>query len=171
MDKALIVYEENAENSCEQMIRMIEEAFSDRQIKADRICIKENSARNDYLTGLTESMADYICTLDMAGFQLDTLLNMPVYNIIEAKQLHIVINEEVLPVYANNQFALNLFLFVPDDAEKWRKKYQHIPYIESYERLETDERGRISKSPKNGEILETLIKRLICESQEQVKDE
>lgn len=158
MHKMIIVYEEATKNSYKVISKMLEKRFS-----LESLCIKDEGAGKEYFEKLLKYKTDYICTLDMAGFQLDTLLGVPAYDILTAKQIHIIINEDILPFYGENDFALNLFLYVPDDIEKWRKKYPHIPNMEAYERFEAAENGEIFNSKFNESILNLIIDRTIRE--------
>lgn len=160
MRKAIIIYEEAIENSYRVISGMLEKKFI-----LESLCIKDGGSKKEYSKKLLKCRADYICTLDMAGFQLDTLLGEPTYDILTAKQMHIIINEDILLLYGEHDFALNLFLYVPDNVEKWRGKYPHIPNIEAYKRFETDENGNILNSEMNESILNFIVERTIQEAE------
>ena len=160
MRKAIIVYEEAIENSAKVISGMLKKRFI-----LEGLCIKDGGSKKEYSEKLLKCKAGYICTLDMAGFQLDTLLGEPTYDILTAKQMHIIINEDILSLYGENDFALNLFLYIPDDVEKWRKRYPHIPNMESYKRFEADENGNILNSEINEAILNLIVDRTIQEAE------
>ena len=164
MRKTVIVYEEN--DKYERLLKLIDKNFTDRGFHTDILCIKEGGPGNEYASWLKKSEADFICTLDLAGFQLNTLLDTPMYNILKAKQMHVLINEDVFPLYAEKEFALNLFLFVPEDAEKWRLKYPHILNMEAYASLEIDEDGFVIDSEFNRNAINQLVDRLMWDSGE-----
>lgn len=158
MREMLIVYEEAIENNYKVISGMLEKRFI-----LEELCIKDGGSRKEYSEKLLKCKADYICTLDMAGFQLDTLLGAPTYDILTAKQMHIIINEDILPLYGENDFALNLYIYIPDDVKKWGKRYPHIPNMEAYKRFEADENGNILNSEINKTILEFIVNRTIEE--------
>lgn len=160
MRKMFIVYEEAVENSYKVISGMLGKRFT-----LEGLCIKDGGSRKEYSEKMLGCKADYICTLDMAGFQIDTLLGEPIYDILMAKQMHIIINEDILPLYGGNNFALNLFLYIPDDVEKWRNRYPHIPNMEAYKRFEVDENGNILNCEINEAILNLIADRTIQEAE------
>ena len=72
------------------------------------------------LAAIAASDADVIISIDMEGFQNKTLLENFQYNIMTAKQLHLILAKEKWEKYKDAEFAMNLFFYIPsrDSAEE-----------------------------------------------------
>mgnify|MGYP001098343461 CR=1 FL=1 len=158
MRKMMVVYNAEIEHKYESIFEVLKKRFD-----VERLCIEDGTSLDEYNSRLSGSGADYISSLDMAGFQLNTLLDYPAYNIMREKQMHIIIDEAVFPQYAEADFAVHLFLYVPESAEKWRCRYPHIPNIDDYVRLEEDEEGTVLASGFNETALNAMIDRFLEE--------
>ena len=158
MHRMLVVYNAKEEYKYRNILEILDKRFVTAKIR-----IRDGGFPNEYNEMFSKSSSEYICTLDMAGFQLNTLLDYPAYDVMPEKQMHIIIDEDIIPLYAEEDFGLHLFLYVPDDAQKWRSRYPHIPNIDSYKRLEADEIGVILDSDFNAEILHRLIDKFLNE--------
>lgn len=158
MRKMVIAYNEE-DDKYNILLKLIMDAFSGRGIETERLCFKSDASKNQYRFFLWDTSADYICTLDMAGFGLDTLMETSIYNILTAKQLHIIVDKEKLDFYRNREFALNLFFMVPEagDAGEWKKEYPFILNIDGYPPFETMEGNIIPDSEFNREIVKSMI--------------
>lgn len=165
MKKAVIVCSEE-DHKYSVLIKFIAEEFSCRDFETKSLCIRSDDSKNKYSAFLKNDDADYICTLDMAGFWLDTLLEASFYNILTAKQLHIIINQESLAPYRNKEFALNLFFTVPGTVGEYRKEYPYILNIDEYPPLERDEGNGILNSETNREIVKLVIDKFFREAGE-----
>ncbi len=159
MRRLMTVYDEAVEYKYGSVLDVLRKRFD-----VEVLCIKPSISTDEYNSRFSECCEDYVCSLDMAGFQMNTLLDYPSYDVMMEKQMHIIINETVFPQYAEDDFALNLFLYVPEDAEKWRNKYPHIPNIDAYERLEQDAEGNVLASEFNERVLNTVIDRFLREA-------
>lgn len=165
MGKVVIVYNEEDEKYS-VLIKLVVEEFSSRNFETESLCIRNDDSKNKYTSFLQNAGADYICTLDMAGFWLDTLLEMPFYDILTAKQLHIIINQERLDSWRVKEFALNLFFVVPGAVREWKKEYPYILNIDGYPPFETDEENGILDSETNKEIVKLIIDKFFREAGE-----
>ncbi len=133
MSKVVIVYEEEVEESYKELRKQLASVWLERGLSVEEVCILDGGNSKGYNDKIQATDVKYICTLDMAGFQLGTLLEQPAYNICVAKQMHIILREEYFGLYAGNEFALNLFFYVPGSAAYWKKKYPHVLHFSSYE--------------------------------------
>lgn len=156
MGKAVIVYNEE-DDKYGILIKLIAEEFSVRDFETEGLCIRGSDSKNKYTAFLKNAGFDYICTLDMAGFWLDTLLEAPLYNILTAKQLHIIIEREKLDSYRDREFALNLFFAVSGATGEGGKKYFDILNIDRYPSFEMDERNVILNSETNRGIVKLVM--------------
>lgn len=82
---------------------------------------------------------DFICTLDMAGFDITTMTETFYYNICIAKQMHIIVHEKEWKKYESGEFALNMYFFFPGEQEKLRKRYEQILDLYGYEAFDGSE--------------------------------
>lgn len=165
MGKAIIVYNER-DDKYSVLTEYMEEEFSRRGIETEGLCIGSIDSKNRYAAFLKNAGADYLCTLDMAGVWLDTLLEVPLYNILTAKQLHIIINQESLTSYREKEFALNLFFAVPGAVSAYGKEYPYVLNIDEYPSFETDARNIILDSETNREIVKSVIDKFFREVEE-----
>ena len=165
MGKAVIVYNER-DDKYSVLTEYVAEEFSRRGIETEGLCVGSIDSKNEYTAFLQNANADYLCTLDMAGAWLDTLLEVPVYNILTAKQLHIIINQESLAPYRDKEFALNLFFAVPGAVSAYGKEYPYILNIDEYPPFEMDERNVILDSDTNREIVKFVMDKFWGEAEE-----
>lgn len=136
MSKVLIVFEKKAESGYQPIIKLIKEYFANVSYEVEEFCVAEGTRQEECRTRLSETKCDYICTLDLPCFQLTTLLGDTIYNILPAKQIHIILDTKKLLAYKKTDFALNLFVFVPDTGKRYEEEYTHIPNLASYPMFE-----------------------------------
>lgn len=165
MERVLLVYEGDTVEKYDLLIKHIVATYEEKGFTVEEISIENGTRTGLYAQKISKSNAKYVCVLDLAGFQIPTLTGNNLYTITTAKQLHILINEAVLSLYGQDDFALNLFLFVPGKLDKWTKKYPHIPNIEEYEKLERDASDRILLFEKNKQLIEYMIDYVIKETE------
>lgn len=132
MSKVLIVFKKEVELQYQPIIKLINEYFIELSYEVEEFCVTNNSRQEECRIKLLETKCDYICTLDLPCFELTTLLGYTIYNILPAKQIHIVIDTKKLLAYKKTDFALNLFVFVPDTEKRYEEEYTHIPNLAEY---------------------------------------
>lgn len=143
MSKALIVFDKKTRTGYQPVVELIREYFRDLAYEVDELCVDSNTSQEECRLALTEARNDYICTLDLACFQMPTLLETSLYNILPAKQIHIVIDTKKLLAYKGEDFALNLFVCVPDAGRQWEEEFPNIPNLIRYQPFELQkEQGR-----------------------------
>lgn len=135
MDKVLIIYEEIQEKDLDNLRR----AWKDYQVEIIEQHIDGDKRAQDYVSVWDEEKPDFMCSFDMAGFQLETLAGGASYNLYPIIQLHIVKEADFMLLYGKEDFALNLNLFLPRNGTEWEEKYEHIPNLYTYEPLKGDE--------------------------------
>ena len=136
MSKLLMVYEKKTEPEYQPVIKLIREYFNELSYEVEDLCIADSTRQEECRITLSEARCDYICTLDLPCFELTTLLGDTIYNILPAKQIHIIIDTKKLLAYKNIDFALNLFVFVPDTGKRYEEEYTHIPNLAVYQIFE-----------------------------------
>lgn len=130
--KALIVCEEFIPESYLGLMGIMKEYFEQYGLTVEIFCIESDLDTAVCQKKFSETDLKYICTLDMAGFQIGTVLGGPRYNMVHAKQIHIVINEESFTRYREEEFALNLFMYMPDTMHNDFKDLEYIPNLYFY---------------------------------------
>lgn len=163
MRKVMLVYENVKQEKYAKLLKQIELVFQDLDMEVTYLCF-EYGRPELHFSALLSKEIDYICTLDMAGFAVDTLLDTPAYNMITAKQIHIVVDEAVMSLYGKFDMALNLFLFLPGETAKWQEQYPHIPGINTYSQFEADAHGVPVESEYNMTVLRGMIVKVIEET-------
>lgn len=144
MGKVLVVVEEAVKSSHKSVLSFIREYFESASYDVEEFCALDSMNPEECRIKLMQTKCEYICTLDLACFFLTTLLDFPVYNILSAKQIHIVIDTEKLKIFKKDDFALNLFVFMPDEGKRWEEEYVNIPNLFTYPSfdLRTEENGK-----------------------------
>ena len=132
MSKVLIVFEEKVRSRYQSIIELTKEYFMNLSYEVEIFCAADNTRQEECRIRLSETKYDYICTLDLPCFELTTLMGDTVYNILPAKQIHIIIDTKRLLAYKTINFALNLFVFVPDTGKCFEDEYANIPNLAVY---------------------------------------
>lgn len=136
MSKVLIVFEKAVELKYQPIINLIQKYFVESSYKVELFCVTDSARQAECRMKLSDTKYDYICTLDLPCFELTTLLGDILYNILPTKQIHIVIDTKKLLAYKKTDFALNLFVFVPDTGKRYEEEYTHIPNLAVYPMFE-----------------------------------
>lgn len=157
MEKVLIVCEEFIPESYLGLMGIVKEYFEGCGLAAEIFCIEADMDPSVCQKKFSEAGLKYICTLDMAGFQIDTTLGGPRYNIVHAKQIHIVINEESFIRYREEDFALNLFMYMPDTMRNDFETRVNMFNMNFYQSFEL-KKNSVSDRRKLIGILETVRK-------------
>ena len=161
MDKVIVVYEEGMPETYHRLIDIIREYFEQAGLAVSLFCMEDGMEQGSCQETFSDAEWKYICTLDMAGFQISTVLGGPRYNLMPAKQIHVVISEESFARYPDTEFALNLYLFLPDTMRGSLSEKVYIPNLSYYEPF-TMKRDSASDKEKLLRILETVRKE--CET-------
>lgn len=161
MNKVMVVYEKGIPETYHILMNIIREYFEQAGLTVSLFCMEDGMKQDSYQKMFADAGWKYICTLDMAGFQIGTILGGPGYNIMYAKQIHIVINEESFASYSDIEFALNLYLFLPDTMRGSLPEKVYIPNLSFYEPF-TIKRDSASDKEKLLRILESVRKE--CET-------
>lgn len=157
MKKALVVYSEEEKGRYSELISMLQDVLMNASLPTEVISIKKGENSLVYTKRFSDESVLYICTIDMAGFQMNTLLETPVYNIMRAKQIHIIVDSLYIDIEQWKEWALNLYLCISEDEIKWREKCSHIPNVLTYSALECDSQKRVLKNNSNLEKLTRLF--------------
>lgn len=132
MGKVLVIYEKRMPERYHILMDIVKEYFEQSGLSVEKFDMGDGTAQDSCQEKLADAALEYICTLDMAGFQTGTILGGPRYNIMRAKQIHIVINEKSFLPYQDTELALNLYLFMPDTVRRSLLREQYIPNLAFY---------------------------------------
>lgn len=164
MKKAMIVGDKTKQREYENILRILAEIFKEKDFQVKTIMFGEMGRPDHaYFAEMQEYDGDYICSLDMAGFQMNTLLECTGYNLLYAKQMHIVIDEQCFVKYAEGKFAISLYFFLPGSVGKWQKRYPHISNIVAYEKMNPKDTDR--------EILQNMVDYFLDETEKKWENE
>lgn len=130
MKKALIVYREEQIDIISYLLIETENQLLRFDIQPERV-IFSHKEMNRIASDLQRIGADVLISIGMAGFEMSTLLDSFLYNILPAKQLHLLIDEQELHTFTDRQFALNLFVAIPgqDEMKTLIKSTTQIPNL------------------------------------------
>lgn len=143
-------------NQYEHLVSMIKDVMSEYEVKTTELYFEEKEV-NTLARKLTTLNDDFIFTIDMAGFQASTFLGTHAYNMVSAKQIHLVLDERKMDKYGMNEMALNLYIFLDEGKINCDSKYSHIPNLHFFQSFECNERGKIRKCSKNVAIIREII--------------
>lgn len=153
--KAIVVYEQKEYSR--QFGKMIQDVLWMQNIKTEFLDVTKNNP-SDYMKYLQETSAEIIITIDMAGFHLKTLQENSFYNVLTAKQLHFLSEENKLKKWEQEEFALNLYVAVPqrecNNVKLGRR--ENIPQV-IYHPCYEQKQGAITESVINKNIIKEVI--------------
>lgn len=155
MNKIVIVCAQERKEQYKELMRMIGLLVQREGYDSDTVFIKEGDSTIVITDKLREEDVVFVITIDFAGFEMKTLLEDAVYNIVAAKQLHIVVDRDCLKNYIQNEFAINLYFAFPSNENIAKQKF--ALNILEYSMLERNENGVIADSEKNNRELEKLF--------------
>lgn len=145
MKKIAIIYDKKSFDNgliqhCVDILFDIWKSYDGEVIK---YVIDDNTSVTGFYDWIEECKPDYLCSLDMAGFSIDTLTGNRYYNICFAKQIHIITYKKIWEYYADEAFALNLYFFLPGDTEDLRKKHPNVPNMYGYQKFEKNNNDEV----------------------------
>ena len=130
--KAIIIFEDCHREILNDLIRDAEKIFEEKQYIVNKICILSKKPGHSYFEQLKKEKPDYIVSFAMAGFQWRTLASQVSYNLLYAKQIHILIGDyDVYETFLQKEYAINLFFFADNEkwTKEWEQRYVGIPYM------------------------------------------
>lgn len=111
---------------------------------------------------IEKSEADLFINFNLLGFGQSTLTDGIAYNLLNCKQLHILLNDK-LPEekYLAKQLSISMFLYCMDReyCRYLQKKYPDIPYLKAVEVWKRDEEE--NSTVNHAEALERVIREVI----------
>lgn len=139
MGKLLMVYNQGDKEKYKTLFELVVNIWKSEysrvkgtkeNLQIEEIMIKNGIITNAVIRQLRASDVKYIFSFNMAGFEAKALLEDPLYNIVTAKQLHMITDRPLLEQYKNQDMALNLFFYVTGEREELQHTYQHVLNLE-----------------------------------------
>lgn len=127
------MYSETTESKERAWIHEVSRAWERRRYQIVELPVKEERTSEDYLSVLREQDPDYLVTINMVGFHWTTLLEGSVYNLLHAKQLHLLSEDRgQYEAFLQKEYAINLFFFTDnrETVKNWEKRYPRLPHLE-----------------------------------------
>ena len=120
--------------------------------------------RRDIIGEIKSLSPDLLVTTDLAGFELCTLTDNISYNLLDCKQLHLLLHEN-LPnePYLAGQLSISMFFYCAGDAyyDVLLRKYPNLPYLKKLPDWQ-DGAGEPAEN-QNGEILYAAFREVLRE--------
>lgn len=165
MKKLVIVWEESKQSSFGSLIKQVMKIGKELDMEAYLFPIKGKGTHKVY-EQIKERDAHYLLTFDMAAFEMSSLQEVPVYNILYAKQIHILMeNDQKYRQYLQQDLALNLFLFVTDERllQQYKQEYPHILNMEAMPSLATGKKLTVKQQETNYAALKWVMEKVYQE--------
>ncbi|MBD5464731.1 MAG: hypothetical protein HDR22_02755 [Lachnospiraceae bacterium] len=165
MKKIVIIWEEKKQNLFASLIKQVKKIAKELDMETIFFPLKGKGNHSTY-ESLKKLDADYLLSFDMAGFEMDTLQEVCAYNILYAKQIHILFqNEQKYREYLLQDMALNLFFFLSDEEllQKCKQEYPHILNLEAMPFLATGKKLTFEQQEKNRKALKMVIEKVYYE--------
>lgn len=133
--KILIVYEVPILKQHQIVVNLLHLILEQQGYLIEELGISADEDSGEYHSRLKRDDVSYIIWIDFAGVFIETMMGGCFYNILRAKQICLVLNEELMGLCQTREFALNVYICPPETGVDWGKEYSHIPNIFSYPRL------------------------------------
>ena len=165
MKKLTIVLDEKKQQLFGSLVEQVKKAAKAMDMETLCFCLQDNESGHIY-EHLRKIDADYLMSFDMAGFEMSTLTEGSAYNLLYAKQIHILFqNDRKYRRYLQQDMAMNLFLFIGDERlfKQYKQDYPHILNMEAMPPLTLGEKLTEEQQRKNGEALRWVIEKVYNE--------
>lgn len=120
--------------------------------------------RRDIISEIKAFRPDVLVTTDLAGFEQCTLTDNISYNLLDCKQLHLLLHEN-LPneSYLARQLSIAMFFYCAGDAyyDYLVQKYPDLPYLKSLSEWRSETNMTVGNS--NAEILYKAFREVLQE--------
>lgn len=165
MKKIAIIFEENNQQLFGALAEQAIEAARELDMEPVYFPLKGRADIGTY-ERLRKMDADYLLSFDMAGFEMGTLTEDSAYNLLYAKQIHILFqNHQKYRTYLRQDLAMNLFLFIGDEYlfKRYKQEYSHILNLEAMPSLVYGEKLTKEQQEKNRKAIKWVMERVYQE--------
>ena len=118
----------------------------------------------NFMAELQAFAPDVLVTTDLTGFDQCTLTDNISYNLLNCKQIHLLLHENLSnEKYLEKQLSIAMFFFCVGDAyyDALKNKYPNLPYLKKLQgwQIRKDEQAM----EKNVEILSAILQEVLVE--------
>ena len=162
--RAIIIYEEGHREVLNDLLRDTQIIMEKKQYATTQLCISNKKPGHTYFEQLKKENPDYIISFAMAGFQWKTLASQISYNLLYAKQIHILIgNYDIYETYLQKEYAINLFFFADHErwTKKWDERYAGIPFMKKISTIYIGKKLSVDERQSNQKNLNQIIDQVI----------
>lgn len=158
MQKAIKLLKEKMEKSSQKDLQNIPQSIVPNII----VEIWDSAGGQITCADIEKSEADLFISFNLSGFGQSTLTDGIAYNLLNCKQLHILLKDK-LPEekYLAKQLSISMFFYCTDGeyCRYLQKKYPDIPYLKAIEGWKRDEEE--NSTANHAEALERIIREVI----------
>ncbi len=118
----------------------------------------------NFMTGLQELAPDLLVTVDLLGFEQRTLTDNLSYNIMDCKQVHLLLGKPAAGESClRRQLSIAMFFYCVGDAyyRYLKEQYPHLPYLKQIQGWQMGEDERAAE--KNSETVSAILREVIAE--------
>lgn len=136
--KTVLVYEKAHEEVLQDLLSVTEQLWQAKGYDILRLPVSSQRRNYEYVEELQRMDAEYLLSFAMAGFGWKTLTSQVSYNLLYAKQMHILIGDYGdYEKFLQKEYAINLFFFADNKkwTENWEERYPGIPFMERIPQL------------------------------------
>lgn len=130
--KVAIIYEMTHKEVLQELVEMTERILNQKNTVV-RLEVSSEEQRHLFFERVKTKNPDYLITFAMAGFGGKTLLGHNSYNLICAKQIHILIGDySYYHKFLKGEHGINLFFFADHGKwiNNWQKEYRGVQFFE-----------------------------------------
>lgn len=129
--KVAIIYEISHKEILHDLVGVTEGIINHNNVI--RMEVNGEEPRHVFIENVKKEEPDYLITFAMAGFGGKTLIGHNMYNLICAKQIHILIGDyQYYHKFLKGEHGINLFFFADCGkwVNNWQKEYRGIQFFE-----------------------------------------
>lgn len=162
--KTVIVYEKGHAQVLSDLLAIVEQIVKEKGHQVIQMPVSEEKKGHEYLEELKKVDADYLISFAMAGFAWKTLASQVAYNLLYAKQIHILIGDyDGYEQFLKKEYAINLFFFADNKRwlSGWEERFPGVPYLEQIPGLYIGKKLTPIERQTDKKIMETVIDKVI----------
>lgn len=151
MLKAVGVADKEAD--AEQMAVKLNEYFK------ERVLFEGMPVTGDIMGDIRKENPDLLVTLDLAGFDRTTFTDGVAYNLLDCKQVHLILQEDLEnEKYLAKPLSIAMFFGTVGEAygEELVSKYPEIPWLRVIDNKHTEAKGNYDRAI--GQLIEIVLK-------------
>lgn len=134
-----IIWKENSENVC-AVRQFVELLHRKKDMEIISICLSDQK-KGDFISEIKTLHPDLLITVDLQGFEQSTLTDSVSYNLLDCKQLHLLLHERLSnELYLDRQLSIAMFFYCVGNSyyEYLKRRYTGLPYLKMLPGWQTD---------------------------------